>query len=382
MQTYHQEEIMRQVSYLIKPASSLCNLRCRYCFYEDEANNRNQKSMGVMTEQTTKLLIADAFSKVSRKGEVLFTFQGGEPTVAGIEYFRSFAEEARRSCPEGVRIRFSIQTNGILINQEWADFFFRERFLVGISLDGEKDLHDGNRIDPMEKGTWSKVEKNAKMLLEKGVAVNALCVVTKACARRPKTVYESLKKIGFRYLQFIACLDPIGEKRGSMPWSLTPEAYGKFLCNLFDLWYADWEKGDYHSIRLFDDYIHLLLQDGASTCATCGSCGEYTVVEGDGSLYPCDFFCFDQWRIGKLGEPDDKQEESRQRFLTFGSVKPEECLTCRYRPICNGGCKNDWYRDEQNAFHNYFCSSFKALFEYALPRMMTIARAESVQRKR
>lgn len=373
---------MRQVSYLIKPASSLCNLRCRYCFYEDEAKNRVQKSMGVMTEQTMKLLIAEAYSKVSRGGFVQFTFQGGEPTVAGLDYFRAFAKEAHETCPEGVKISFSIQTNGILLDEEWADFFLKERFLVGISLDGEKEIHDGNRVDPKEKGTWSRVEKNARMLLKKGVMVNVLCVVTKALARRPKTVYESLKKTGFRYLQFIACLDPIGTERGSMPWSLTPEAYGKFLCNLFDLWYADWEKGDYHSIRLFEDYIHLLLEDGASTCATCGNCGDYTVVEGDGSLYPCDFFCFDQWKIGKLGEENEKRDELKQRFMTYGSVKPEECLSCRFRPLCNGGCKNDWYRDEKGAFHNYYCSSFRTLFAYALPRMLTIVRAEAAQRRR
>ena len=372
---------MRQVSYLIKPASSLCNLRCRYCFYEDEASKRVQKSMGIMTEETMRLLIADAYSKVTGGGLVQFTFQGGEPTLAGLDFFKTFVKESKEACHKGVTISYSIQTNGILLNEDWAEFFKKERFLVGISLDGEKDIHDGNRIGPDSRGTWSKAEKNAKMLLEKGVAVNALCVVTKACARRPKTVYESLKKLGFRYLQFIACLDPMGEERGSRPWSLTPKAYGRFLCTLFDLWYADWEKGDYHSIRLFDDYIHLLLQDGASTCSTCGSCGDYTVVEGDGSLYPCDFFCTDSWNMGKLGEETEGQEEIKRRFLTFGSVKPEECLSCKFRPLCNGGCKNDWYRAEDGTFHNYYCSAFTELFTYALPRMMTIARAEAAHRR-
>ena len=152
---------------------------------------------------------------------------------------------------------------------------------------------------------------------------------------------------------------------------------------MFDLWYADWEAGDFHSVRLFDDFIHILLDDGASTCATCGKCGSYYVVKGDGSVYPCDFFALDGWRLGKIGESSLEELaacDKAREFLAWGGSKPDECGVCRYSGICNGGCKNDWYHDS-SGLHNYYCAAFKALLDHALPHMMNIARAEMAARK-
>ena len=235
---------------------------------------------------------------------------------------------------------------------------------------------------------------SAELLKKQRVENNALCVVTGPLFRSAAKVYQNLKKLGFRYQQYIACLDPIGVSRGSTPWSLTPKAYGEFLCQLFDLWYRDWENGDYHSIRLFEDYIHIMLGDEGSTCATCGKCGSYFVAEGDGSLYPCDFFVLDDWKMGMLGEAslsELQNGEVCQRFLSFGTQKPAECQTCPYRQLCNGGCKNDWITEDGRPFtwknalsqdtgahapHNYFCESFQMLFNYAGDRMNIIAREE------
>ncbi|MCM1237381.1 MAG: radical SAM protein, partial [Ruminococcus flavefaciens] len=275
---------MRHINFLIKPASSLCNLRCKYCFYEDEAVNRHSKSLGIMTPETAQRLIERAYSEIEPGGTVNFAFQGGEPTVAGLEFFRTFTANARARCPKGAAISFAIQTNGTLLDEEWAEFFHDEHYLVGLSMDGFRQLHDKYRVDNKGNGTWSGVTRALNLLKKHNVDVNALCVVTGRCARSPGQTYRELKKLGFRYIQFIACLDPIGDERGSMPYSLTPEAYGQFLCNVFDLWYADWARGQYHSVRLFDDFVHILLGNGASTCATCGTCGEYFVVEGDGSV--------------------------------------------------------------------------------------------------
>ena len=371
---------MRAINLLIKPASSLCNLRCRYCFYADEAQRRQQASMGVMSAQTAALLLGEAYRAVDPGGSVSFAFQGGEPTVAGLDFFRSFTARAGELKPPGVGISFSMQTNGTLLDDEWARFFRDEGFLVGISLDGFPDLHNAHRIDAEGKGSWNRAVRNAALLQKTGVAVNALCVVTAQCARSPQKAYENLKKLGFDYIQFIACLDPIGAERGGEPWSLKPEAYGQFLCRLFDLWYRDWEQGKYHSIRLFDDYIHLLLGDGGSTCATCGSCGAYFVVEADGSVYPCDFFALDEWRLGKLGEQsleEMAENETAKRFLAWGREKPPECASCPWKSLCNGGCKNDWTQG-----HNFYCEAFRMLFAYAYERMRVIAGAELRQRQR
>ena len=370
---------MRSVNSLIKPASSACNLRCRYCFYEDEAQNRAQACMGRMDGATAEKLIDKAFDASEAGGTVAFAFQGGEPTVAGLPFFEAFTAYARAHKPPKVNLALSIQTNGTLLDKDWAAFLKREGFLVGISLDGYRENHNTWRLDTQGQGTWSTCVASLELLKQHRVDVNALCVVTSTCARHPKKAYESLKKLGFDYIQFIACLDPLGEPRGGRPWSLTPQAYGKFLCQLFDLWYRDWETGQYHSIRLFDDYIHILLGDNTGTCATCGRCGGYFVAEADGSLYPCDFYVLDQWKLGTLDSgplEEIRQGETYTRFFQLGANLPEECHACQYAPLCHGGCKNDWIREDGKP-RNYYCASFRSLFDYALPRMLRIAKAET-----
>jgi uncharacterized protein len=337
-----------------------------------------------MDEALTDTLIQQVFDVVDPDGMVSFAFQGGEPTLAGLPFFQHFVAKAKQCRPPKVSVGFAIQTNGTLLDDAWAHFFKQENFLVGLSLDGFRSAHEAHRVDTNGVGTWKKV-LGAKNLLEQyRVEYNALCVVTGLCAGQPEQAYRSLKNLNIRYMQFIACLDPIGHKRGQEPWSLPPEAYGKFLCKVFDLWYQDWLTGDYHSVRLFDDYIHILLGDGAGACATCGKCSSYLVVEGDGSVYPCDFFALDDWQIGNLrNEPLAKmaKSETAQRFLRMGKTKPTECAACRYKPVCNGGCPNDWYIDETGT-HNYYCSSFQRLFDYAMPRMQRIAQAERAAKRR
>jgi uncharacterized protein len=369
---------MRNISLLIKPASSACNLRCRYCFYADEAARRSRASAGVMSRETAAELIRSACREAEKGGLVSFAFQGGEPTVAGLDFFRFFVKTAREEKPAGVSLAFSMQTNGTLLDGEWASFLRDEGFLVGLSVDGFKEAHDLYRPDAEGKGTWNRVRRSAELLQRHQVEVNALCVVTRQCARSPQKAYETLKRLGFRYLQFIACLDPGDGERGRMPWSLTPEAYGEFLCRLFDLWYLDWEKGDYHSVRLFDDYVHLLLGDGAGTCATCGRCGCSFVVEADGTVYPCDFFALDEWKAGKIGESGLSglaDGETFRRFLDLGREKPAECAGCRWRTLCNGGCVNDWVSGPDGD-RNYYCDSFRKFFAHAEERLLRIARAE------
>lgn len=374
---------MQHLNFLIKPASSQCNLRCSYCFYEDETRHRSKKSFGIMSRETADCLIKRAFEATETGGTVSFAFQGGEPTIAGLPFFQRFTESVEQLCPAGVRTSFAIQTNGILLDENWASFFAEHHYLVGISMDGVKELHDLYRRDAAGKETWNRITRNLKLMEKYRVEINALCVVTGQIARHPEKAYRELKRLGFRYLQFIACLDPIGEERGSRPWSLSPAAYGGFLKKLFDCWYEDWKNGDYHSIRLFDDYIHILLGDGASTCATCGKCGAYYVVESDGSVYPCDFYALDGWRMGDLASMTIAELSDCERAEAFrrGSVrKPAECSACRWGKICGGGCRNDRYETEEG-IHNYYCESFRSFLEYAVPRMERIARMESLMQR-
>lgn len=369
---------MKTLNFLIKPVSGLCNMRCRYCFYEDETVNRSQGNAGRMSEATADRLIEDAFSALDDHGLVTFAFQGGEPTLAGLDYFQHFVEKVFQCNTKRVQVNYAFQTNGLLLNEAWADFFSAHHFLVGISVDGTKAVHDQLRLDTASNGTWNRVCKAVALLQKKKVDVNLLCVVSRLCAKSPVKVYHSLQKLGVRYLQFIPCLDPLDAPRGSMVYSLTPDLYGKFLCSLFDEWFLDWKSGNYTSIRLFDDYVHLAMGLPASTCSISGSCGAYLVVEGDGSLYPCDFYCLDNWNLGKVGQQplesflNGKKEAS---FLEQGKQHPAECAACRWHQLCLGGCKRDWYSDETGN-HNYFCTAFRTFFAYASDRLAFIAQIE------
>ena len=365
---------MKSLTFLIKPASSLCNMRCKYCFYEDIADNRTLKHMGIMSEDTAERIISEAFRAVSPGGTILFMFQGGEPTLAGLDFFRNFIALERKYARSNVYCSHAIQTNGYNLTAEWAAFFRENQFLVGLSMDGTQIIHDSLRLDAAGKGTWEKTTAALKLLERFQVETNILCVVTAQVAKKAPQVYRALTALGGHPMQFIPCLDPIEAERGQEFYSLKPEAYGKFLCNLFDCWYRDWKAGHYVSIRTFDDYLRILMRMPPSTCAAAGACGSYLVVEGDGSLYPCDFYVLDEWKIGSIRDLNVEAALAAPasiRFIQEGARRPEPCRACRYFPLCRGGCKRDWTEQRKN----YYCTSFKTFFDYSLPRLQEMARA-------
>lgn len=363
---------VNRVTFLIKPASSLCNMRCKYCFYEDVASSRSVKSMGIMGLDTARRIVSEAFRAVSPGGMITFLFQGGEPTLAGLAFFQSFMLLEKEYEKPGVYVHHAIQTNGLCIDNAWAAFLRDNHFLVGLSIDGSQAIHDRFRVDAAGKATWERTVASLRLLERHQVETNLLCVVTAQAAKKPQQVYKSLIELGPHPLQFIPCLDPLECNRGSLSHSLTPEAYGKFLCNLFDCWYRDWKRGQYVSIRTFDDYLRHMMRMPPSSCAASGSCGHYLVAEADGSLYPCDFYVLDQWYLGNIRECSIEQALSSansQTFLREGRCRPEECLHCRYFPLCRGGCKRDW---EKNGA-NYYCSAYRRFFPYAISRLEEMA---------
>lgn len=365
---------MQSATFLIKPASSLCNMRCHYCFYHNISNIRTTSSMGFMSEDTAKSIIQAAFDAVESGGFVQFTFQGGEPTLAGLDFFRSFLALETQLLTKDITVGHSIQTNGLHLNDDWAEFLKRHNFLVGVSIDGNQAIHDAYRVDASGRGTWDRVTASLALLDRYGVETNILCVVSATVAKNPQKVYTSLRGLGDHPIQFIPCLDPLEAQRGTEKYSLKPDAYGKFLCGIFDCWHRDWKAGNYISIRAFDDYLRILMRMPPSTCAAFGACGSYLVVEGDGSLYPCDFYVLDEWKIGNIHEmsvPAALTSSVSVRFAREGSLRPDGCGTCRYVSICRGGCKRDWTMKHQN----YYCVSFKMFFDYALPRLLEIAGA-------
>lgn len=375
---------MKNLTLLVKPASSLCNMRCRYCFYADEAAHRNIPSHGIMDGDTVFQILTGAMEYIGEGGNLSIVFQGGEPTLAGAEYFASFAETGKRLLPAGAGIRYSIQTNGLALSQDMLSVFRKHRFLVGISLDGCRMLHDQNRLDPTGKGTWGKVLGNLRMLQSAGIETNALCVITGQAAQNPEKIYRTLKQLGLRYQQYIPCLDPLEGPRGSLPHSLTPQAYGQFLKDTFALWYADWKRGDYVSLRLFEDLVFNAMGQPCASCAVSGQCGQYLVVESNGDVYPCDFYCLDPWHLGNIRQNTVQQLLRCEKAIAFSTQRSqvsEACSRCPYSRLCKGGCFRDWERTD-SGYHNYYCDAFREFFAYAMPYIQEIASAEQRSREK
>ena len=244
---------MPPLSILLKPASSGCNLRCAYCFYADEASARAVPNYGLMSGKVSHTLIEKALE--AAEGSVTFLFQGGEPTLAGLDFFRDFVAHTEQTAPPDLTVQYAIQTNGTLLDGEWCRFFRQKGFLVGLSLDGTRACHDRFRKDAAGKGTCDRVLRAARLLEQAGVAYNVLTVVTGYLARHIQSVFAALCSGGFRFQQYIPCLDPLEESRGGQGYSLSPAQYEAFLKTLFDLWFRELERGRYWSIRYFDNLV-------------------------------------------------------------------------------------------------------------------------------
>ena len=333
---------MPPLSILLKPASSACNLRCAYCFYADEAGARAVPNYGLMSNEVSRALIEKAAGVA--EGSISFLFQGGEPTLAGLDFFRDFVAQAGQRIPRGVAVRYAIQTNGTLMDRDWSCFLRENHFLVGLSLDGNRACHDRFRRDGADKGTYDKVLRAARLLEEDGVEFNVLTVVTGYLARHIRKVFTTLCGAGFRFQQYIPCLDPLEGERGGEDYSLTPTRYGEFLKTLFDLWYGELEQGRYWSIRYFDNLLWMLAGHAPEQCSMVGCCGPQYLVEADGSVYPCDFYGLDQFRLGNIlqdtwAELDKAREELG--FIRQSQQVPAECRECQWYFLCRNGCRRD-----------------------------------------
>lgn len=356
---------------LIKPASGRCNMRCGYCFYEDEGQNREIEDYGMMSEAVLETMIKKVFD-FSCDGYYI-AFQGGEPTLRGLPFFQKVAQLVEQYNGKKRPVTFAIQTNGLLLDDQWCQFFQENKFLVGLSMDGDKDAHDLNRVDPVGKGTFQRVLKSAKLLEKHGVEFNILTVVTAQTTRSIERIYKFFMKNGLCYQQYIPCLDPLGEERGLHPYSLKPEAYGKFLIRLFDLWYADRAANRFVYIRYFENLAGMMLGHQPESCGMMGICSYQLVVEADGGVYPCDFYVLDEYRLGSFVEHTvDQLIEVQQDigFLQASLGGLEDCKTCPHYSLCRGGCR----RDRQGVAlseveKNYYCPAFKEFFAHATPKL-------------
>lgn len=362
---------MPPINVLIKPVSGLCNLRCSYCFYRDVTEHREKGCYGVMTLDTLKVVLQRIFEYA--EGACTIAWQGGEPTLAGLEFYRAYIQLEQEYNTKRIPVHRAIQTNGYGLNEEWAAFLAEHHFLTGISLDGVRSSHDAFRKNQAGEGSFSAVFAATKLLDRYHVQYNVLTVVHQVTAEKIRQIYPFFREHGFRYQQYIACLDPMGEQPGQHPWSLSPEQYGKFLIELFQMWYQDACRGRAPYIRQFENYIGLLAGIQPESCEQRGVCGVQTVVESDGSVYPCDFYVTDQFRLGNLREHTIAQlrdQELQRAFVQRSIPLPEACSHCPYLHLCRGGC---FRCREDNGGLNYFCKGYQMFFERCLPQMQQLA---------
>lgn len=325
---------------MLKPASSACNLRCRYCFYTDVASRRERPSLGIMSRETMEKILGNIRRSLSPGDTVSFGFQGGEPTLAGLDFYRKFVRQVE-SWNLKINISWTIQTNGILLDEEWCRFLKEKQFLVGLSLDILPKCHDFARVDPEGRGTYRRVVETLDRLRRHGIEYNVLCTLTNPTARHPDKVWKQVRDLDIPYIQFTPCLDRLDPAVKS-PYALTPDRFASFYSQLFRLWAADFARGQYRSVKLFDDLVNLLAFGRVTGCGIDGKCRPQIVVEADGSVYPCDFYCLDAYRAGSLAEQSLEAVCASQALPQFAD-RPHEapglCQTCPYHSLCGGGCK-------------------------------------------
>lgn len=361
---------------LIKPVSGLCNMRCDYCFYCDEMEKRSTPSYGMMSEDTLKKLIRRSMFQAGE--EICFAFQGGEPTLRGIPFYEKAVEFEERFNRSHARVMNTIQTNGLALDEEWCRLFRDHNFLVGVSLDGVRECHDRYRHDAKGRSTYDRVRESIRMLDAWGIEYNILTVVTARTAEQVEEIYREYARNGWKYQQYIACLDPLGEEPGNNEYSLTPEMYGEFLIRLFRLWDKDWKKGRAPYIRQFENYIGILMEYEPEACEQRGICSVQCTAEADGSAYPCDFYVLDEYRLGNYNlDSVDKMlnSEAARKFVRRSLRKDPQCLECRWRHLCRGGCQRHRIKSgEDGSYRDYFCEGYRMFFEKCNKRMEEIAR--------
>ena len=365
---------------IIRPVSGSCNMRCGYCFCMDELAGRKNVCPDSMSEETQRQVIRKILEFA--EGQCAILFQGGEPTLAGMDFYRKWLEYEERYNRKGIKIFHSFQTNGYDLDEKWCRFLADHRFLTGLSLDGIPSTHNYYRRDENGEGTYSQVLEAAQRLQKAGAEFYVSTVVNKRTASAIWKIYAKYKKMGFRQQQYIACLDPPGAVLGKQEYSLTPEVYGRFLIELFELWMVDLKNGCAPYIRQFETYIGILMGIEPEPCGQRGYCGMQITAESDGSVYPCDFYVTDRFCLGNLTEDSMEKVQMRQkerRFMEQSFCRTPECEVCRYGILCRGGCRR--YREEQpdGTGKNRFCKSYRMFFDTCMPRLVEVAKSRRVR---
>lgn len=355
----------RITSLLIKPASAVCNLDCKYCFYLDrELDPYADLPARVMTTETLERLV-DTYLFYSYPAAT-FAFQGGEPTLAGLPFFEKLVAFQKRYGRDGQAVSNALQTNGVLIDKDWCQLFREYRFLIGLSMDGPEDVNDLYRFNKAGHGTWKKVMAGMEAMQKEKVDFNILCVLSQSNVHKPREIYKWFRSQGIEYMQFIplAEFNPDGTP---MEFTISAEEYGRFMCEVFELWWPERRKV---RVRFFDNLAESMAGMKPGSCTMHETCDSYVVVEYNGDIYPCDFFVEREWKLGNITIDSWGEVSRRLKRYSFASKKTlahPECQVCQYQSICHGGCPKSRHGPHKNFEDlDYFCGAYKMIFDKAV----------------
>jgi uncharacterized protein len=362
----------------VKPAGAVCNLDCQYCYYRDKRSLYPDTGALRMPDSLLEDYLVQHI-EAAPGPEVDFSWHGGEPTTLGVDFFRKAVELQRKHQPAGWRLRNGIQTNGVLLDEEWCRFLAAERFSVGLSLDGPAELHDPYRVTRGGQPTHRQVMRGNELLRRHEIHTDILCAVHNLNVRYPLTVYRFFREIGCRYLVFLPVVERAPETAdGVSPHTPSAEDYGAFLCKIFDEWIAR-DVGRI-MVQAFDEAARPALGLEHSLCVFRETCGQIPVLEHNGDFFPCDHFVDGEHRLGNIRETPLGELLACQAQRAFGEAKrdalPRYCRDCEVLAMCNGGCPK--YRfirtPDGDPGLDYLCAGLKRFFLHSrapLARMVS-----------
>ena len=372
---------------MLKPAGSLCNLDCQYCYYLDKSEIYGGHEPR-MTEEMLETVVRE-YIQANDVPEVTFNWHGGEPLVLGLDFYKKALEFEHRYAA-GKTVHNTLQTNGTLLTQEWVEFFRKNQFLIGISIDGPKDIHDRYRKDKAGRPTFDRVLSGVRLLREGGVEFNTMSTVNRYSEGRGLEVYQFLKSLGTRFMQFMPVVEhvkyPLGpdgkpvkrarpfivnpSAEGSVlaPWSVSDIGFGRFMCDIFDRWVRN-DVGTWY-VNLFDATLANWCGVMPGSCVYAKTCGGNSVIEHNGDLYACDHFVYPEYLLGNITDKSIRDMMQSERQLRFGTDKrntlPGRCARCKYLFACNGECpKHRFNRTESgDTGLNALCEGYRMFYAH------------------
>lgn len=372
-------------STMVKPIGSLCNMDCHYCYYLDKENiygKKEPKMSDDMLEEYIKQYI-----EANEVPVVSFAWHGGEPLLTGIDYYRK-AVEFQNKYKGDKRVENTLQTNGTLVNSEWCDFWRENDFLIGVSIDGPKSIHDSFRLDKGGRPTFDRVVESIALMAKHSVQYNTLSTINSLSEGRGSEVYRFLKSIGSRYMQFLPVVEYVTQPEGSRrvnivtpntegshlaEWSVSSRGFGQFMNDVFDLWVLN-DVGRYY-VQLFDVSLAQWVGAQPGLCAFTETCGDALVVEHNGDVFSCDHFVYPEYKVGNITESHLADMIKSQKQFAFGINKrntlPSECLRCKYYFACRGECPKHRFDTSERGEKgmNALCAGYKSFFTHIDPYM-------------